>query len=723
MSVVSKVFEKILDNRIRGWAERTGALSDLQGGFRRDRETVDQIFILNEIVAHRREHGECTFLTFIDVTKAYDRVWRPGLWHKLGVTGLGDRLGAIIQQIYKNVVRTVLVNGRHTEEFGVHAGVPQGAVLSPFLYAVYIDGLHDALREAGVGVRIFGRLVPLLLYADDIVLLARDMDEMAAMHRVVESYSRSWRFDINQSKTKIVVTGSTGIVRARAALRARRWELCGKEITVVNEYKYLGVEFGAHKGKWNTMLQRMWEKARSQANLLLWQGGGANGLRPRAFVTLWNAKCRPLLEYACEVWEDDGVGEFWVARLEALQYTFAKSILRLKGNVAASGVCAELGLRALQPHRQEIKLKYWAKLCNAPHSRLLSVVFRGRHAEVMAGGGQDSCLQSFRSLMHAWGFQAEWSSRVAGDNWSTSVSSAAESARSDRERNSISGHSSLASYALLEHTAGAGLAQYLDDWSNRDGVRLMTKCRLGYLMLMGTVSKLMAWPRAGGQCVLCGSGEIEDVPHFLQDCVTLTKCRQRLMRVLRNCLPFAGAPGLAMLSQFCFGGIQQLRLLLGSFPAAAASADKVLLEQHGLARWLMDKAAKNFLCACWRVRQAILGDISVARGCLVHTPSTVPVAALLEAQEQKPTHSPPCIDHRRFWLEWTPGRQAPPSPRVRRCRRKRSAFYTVWRGRQTGVFCGWQDCEASVANHPGALFRGFPTLEMAERCLALGPPH
>ena len=68
-----------------------------------------------------------------------------------------------------------MVNGQLTEDFKVEAGVPQGAILSPFLYAVYIDGLHNALREAGLGVRIFGRLVPLLLYADDIVLLAREL--------------------------------------------------------------------------------------------------------------------------------------------------------------------------------------------------------------------------------------------------------------------------------------------------------------------------------------------------------------------------------------------------------------------------------------------------------------------------------------------------------------------------------------------------------------------
>ena len=55
---------------------------------------------------------------------------------------------------------------------------------------MYIDGLHTALREAGLGVRIYGRLVPILMYADDVVLLARNMAEMERMHGVVEEYAQ-----------------------------------------------------------------------------------------------------------------------------------------------------------------------------------------------------------------------------------------------------------------------------------------------------------------------------------------------------------------------------------------------------------------------------------------------------------------------------------------------------------------------------------------------------
>ena len=206
MSVVAKLFEKLLNRCLCKWSERVGALSDLQGGFRTERCTVDQIFILNEIIAKRwRESKRPLYLTFIDVRKAYDRVWRPGVWYKLRKAGVGGRALAMLREMFRKVTRSVLIRGNLTEHFDVDAGVPQGSVLSPWLYAMYINGLHQALRSKGLGVTVYGRLVPLLLYADD--LLSKNASEAKAMHDVVTDYARRWRFDINHGKTNLVVYG------------------------------------------------------------------------------------------------------------------------------------------------------------------------------------------------------------------------------------------------------------------------------------------------------------------------------------------------------------------------------------------------------------------------------------------------------------------------------------------------------------------------------------
>ena len=128
--------------------------------------------------------------------------------------------------MFSKVVRTVFINGNYTEEFDVEAGVPQGSVLSPFLYAVYINGLHRALCDAGLGMFCFGRRVPLLLYADDIVLLARSADELRAMLAVLDSYARQWRFQFNQGKSNVVIMGTPA---TKLALTGEEWFLGGKK--------------------------------------------------------------------------------------------------------------------------------------------------------------------------------------------------------------------------------------------------------------------------------------------------------------------------------------------------------------------------------------------------------------------------------------------------------------------------------------------------------------
>jgi hypothetical protein len=96
------------------------------------------------------------FLAFIDVRKAYERVWRPGIWYKLGILGMSPRFLRLLQLMYSSVTRSVQLDGQLTDKFSVDLGVPQGAVLSPTLYSLYIDGLHQAMRSRGLGVWVAG---------------------------------------------------------------------------------------------------------------------------------------------------------------------------------------------------------------------------------------------------------------------------------------------------------------------------------------------------------------------------------------------------------------------------------------------------------------------------------------------------------------------------------------------------------------------------------------
>ena len=199
LSIVGKVFSQVLNNRLITWCEANSILSEEQGGFRPLRGCPDQLFSLVEILRNR--HKTATFCCFIDVKKAFDRVFRGGLWARLWKIGIRGKMWRILRVIYKKVESCVLVSGDKTDWFDVETGVRQGCVLSPILYALFINGLIDQLNRANLGVEITpGYILACLLYADDIVLLADDKKNLQKMLDIVSEYARKWRFKLNPKK-------------------------------------------------------------------------------------------------------------------------------------------------------------------------------------------------------------------------------------------------------------------------------------------------------------------------------------------------------------------------------------------------------------------------------------------------------------------------------------------------------------------------------------------
>ena len=122
LSVVGKLFGLVIEKRLSDWSERTGAISDEQGGFRRGRGTPDQIFLLQEMV------------TYIDARKkAYDMVWREGNYVRLFDLGVQGKMWRQIQAIGANMRSKVRLETGETEWHDELRGVAQGAVESAAL--------------------------------------------------------------------------------------------------------------------------------------------------------------------------------------------------------------------------------------------------------------------------------------------------------------------------------------------------------------------------------------------------------------------------------------------------------------------------------------------------------------------------------------------------------------------------------------------------------------
>ena len=109
-----------------------------------------------------------------------------------------------IKALYSDVKCAVDVNSDLTEWFGVNCGVKQGCILSPTLFAMYIDDLAQQLRAVNAGLECGECVVSSQLYADDIVLLAPDVECLQKQIRIVEEWCSRWRMTLNIAKTKAV---------------------------------------------------------------------------------------------------------------------------------------------------------------------------------------------------------------------------------------------------------------------------------------------------------------------------------------------------------------------------------------------------------------------------------------------------------------------------------------------------------------------------------------
>ena len=112
-SCVAKVMARVICEQLGEFAEDM-ILTEEQGGFRENRGCSDQILALRSICEVRKEQKKSTYLAFLDVSKAYDTVWREGLWEKMRRYGVGEGMITVCKAMYKNVKASVLLDGEES---------------------------------------------------------------------------------------------------------------------------------------------------------------------------------------------------------------------------------------------------------------------------------------------------------------------------------------------------------------------------------------------------------------------------------------------------------------------------------------------------------------------------------------------------------------------------------------------------------------------------------
>lgn len=227
---MSKVLMMILLERLKSQVEEH--LSEEQAGFRKDRNTIQQILILRLIAEKAKRKGKLVHNCFVDFQKAFDSVRHDVLQAVLKSFGVGRRLTQMIKYACEEAKSAVRVSGEIGEWFNISIGTKQGDPISPTEFITYLERVMEKIKNKRTGIAIHGTRVNNLIFADDVDLIEEDINNIQENVETLQKEGKAAGLRINISKTKTMTFGrreSTKVV-----------EVDGESLENVEEFVYLG---------------------------------------------------------------------------------------------------------------------------------------------------------------------------------------------------------------------------------------------------------------------------------------------------------------------------------------------------------------------------------------------------------------------------------------------------------------------------------------------------
>ena len=285
-AMASKLFEHVLKTLF----SQHLTTSSYQFGFKNGSSTTDALFSLKETIDYYIDHGSRVYCSFLDTSKAFDRLVHSGLFLKLMGRGTPKRFLDVLIHWYHNLQCRVKWDGHHGDWFRISAGVKKGGVLTPNFYNIYVDELICILQSSGVGCHVRNIFAAALLYADDICILSPSLKGLQQMLNMCSSYCLQWDICLNPKKTKNMIFGKKHQISFKPSLN-------GAVIEIVDEWKYLGVVLRSGARFGCSIVERVKSFYKS-LNAILRVEGRSDDM---VLLRLIEAHCVPILAYAIEL--------------------------------------------------------------------------------------------------------------------------------------------------------------------------------------------------------------------------------------------------------------------------------------------------------------------------------------------------------------------------------------------------------------------------------------
>ena len=197
---ISKVLEKVVFNHVHQYLQANNLLTSKQSGFTPGDSTVNQLIHVCHKLYSAFDDSDEVQAVFLDFSKAFDSVWHEGLIYKLGKMGIKGKLLLWFKSYLSDRKQKVVINGETSDIKAMECGVPQGSVLGPLLFLVYINDIVDNIKS------------DIYLFADDASLfetVRQDIHRATAVINedlnTIHNWCTKWLIRINVSKTKCML--------------------------------------------------------------------------------------------------------------------------------------------------------------------------------------------------------------------------------------------------------------------------------------------------------------------------------------------------------------------------------------------------------------------------------------------------------------------------------------------------------------------------------------
>ena len=339
LSCLGKLMERCVHKALYNYFVSNNLLSPLQSGFIKGDSTINQLTFLYNDVCKALDEGKEVRSVFCDISKAFDRVWHRGLLHKLSALGISGSLLRWFSSYLSSRQQRVLYAGSSSSWSSINAGVPQGSILGPLLFLVYIN---DITTDINANIRLFADDTSLYIVVDHpdtaSTVLNRDL-------QTVYSWSQTWLVSFNPVKSK-------SMLFSRKIKKPVHPQLHMNNIAIehVESHKHLGITLSSD-AKWTQHISLMLGKAWKRIGLLRSLKHHLN--RP-CLEKMYMSFIRPLLEYGDILW--DNCTNQQKSDIESVQNEAARIVSGATKYCNIQSMLAELKWETLADRRKKHKL-------------------------------------------------------------------------------------------------------------------------------------------------------------------------------------------------------------------------------------------------------------------------------------------------------------------------------------------------------------------------------